>query len=243
MAKRKNAKKVAAGKKAARTRKRRAAARKGVATQKKRATARRYKRTPVGRKRTMVVFQRKRGRLTRSPRSRLGYSKTGRKVYVNPGRRRRFSVQKWTRRLRFNQALPIIGGMALGIAVKPMVEKTVLQVITNVKAREFVSQWSGVITIAGGVIVSMQSRKQLAKNVGLGLIIGGIYDVVGSNFAKLPFIDKYMPILSSAPDTTTGANLGYGSKSYQSVGANIVSGVTPDVVGSDMDIEDVLDTF
>jgi hypothetical protein len=237
---RKSAKRVAAGKKAARTRKRLAA---------KRASSL-YKKSK-GRKRRMTVKVSRRG-LIRSPRG-IGY-RNGRKVRVNPSRRRRRNVRKnpvamlkqQIRSFRLNQAIPMLVGLSGAVALKPFATRSVIPNLP-VGIRELTTKWFGVVTmILGGTLIT-KGRRKMVKNAGMGMIVGGLYDIIATNFADLPFIDKYLPGISPtaspapAAETTQGlgASIGSGSN-FDVVGAaNLTTGVEPDVVG-EMELDDLL---
>ena len=235
--KRKSPKRVAAGKKAARTRKRRASA--GSRARRLRGYA--WKRAR-GKKRSLTVKRTRRG-LMRSPYSRLGYRK-GRKVRVNPRRRRIFRrglIQRTLGRWRMQRALPILVGFAGGITLKPTVQNFIVPKLP-VTMQEMATKWFGILTIMAGAMLSQRGRRRMTKDAGLGLIVAGLYDVIATNFTKLPFVDYLPSITPGGGDTQSGlgASIGTGA-GFTTVGAaNIATGMDPEVIGGDMDLDDLI---
>lgn len=235
-AKRKSPKRVAAGRKAARTRKRMAS------TRAKRLRTYAWKRTK-GPSRRMTVRRTRRG-LMRSPYSRIGYFK-GRKLRVNPRRRyRRRNPQNMINRLlgqwRLKRAVPILVGFAGGIALKAPVQNFIIPKLP-IAMQMPVTKWWGLLTIVGGAILSNKGRRSMTKDAGLGLIVAGLYDVIATNFASLPFIPK---ITAAVPSAATASGYGLGSSIGQGdftvVGAaNLVNNMDNDIVG-DCDLDDLI---
>jgi len=237
--KRKSPKRVAAGKKAARTRKRRASA----ASRARKLRGYAWKRAR-GKKRSLTVKRTKRG-LMRSPYSRLGYRK-GRKVKVNPSRRRRRTpmnmIQRTLGRWRIQRALPILVGFAGGITLKPAVQNFVVPKLP-VTWQPLATKWFGVITIAAGAMLSQRGRRRMTKDAGLGLIVAGLYDIVATNFTKLPFID-FLPTVTPGTipgaETQSGLGASIGTGNFTTVGAaNISQGIEPEVIGCD-ELDDLI---
>ena len=104
----------------------------------------------------------------------------------------------------------------------------------------WVEKYFGVITITAGWFISNRSRRKMVKSVGLGMIVGGVYDLIATNFADLPFIPKISP--AAPPAEGWGASIGTG-KGFSTVGANISAVQAPNIVGMDMDIDDVLENI
>lgn len=234
---RKSPKRVAAGRKAARTR-----ARKKAITRSRRRypavrmAARRWRRLR-GRRHRLVVRRIKRG-LMRSPYSRLGYRR-GRRVRINP----RFSLQRILGQWQLKRAVPILGGFIGAITLKPIVKNYLMNMIP-VTMQPTVEKFFGVATIAAGAFLSARSRRSTMKDVGLGLIVGGVYDLIASNFANLPFIPQVTPgfmpgAAANVPVTGMGASIGRGA-GYSIVGAsNLSMDMEPDVIGSE-DLDDLI---
>lgn len=204
-----------------------------------------FRRSP-GKKRRLTV-KRWKGTLVRSPRSRLGY-RNGRKVRVNP-KRRRFSLQPRAlmRRWRMQRAVPILAGFAGGITVKPMIQNLVIPRLPA-QMQDITLRFWGVLTIALGAMVSRRGKRNMTKDVGLGLIMGGIYDLVATNFANLPFLPKITPGMmpgmapaaAATEETTSGLGASIGQGGFDVVGAaNISSDMEPDVVGCE-DLDDLI---
>lgn len=246
---RKSPKRVAAGRKAARTRARKKAARRaaarrsvrrrrGVRTYVRKRAVRSWRRLR-GKRRRLTVKRTRRG-LTRSPYSRLGFRR-GRRVRVNP--RRRFSLRGLLGRWRIQRALPLLGGFAGAVSLKPVARNFL---ITYVPAnfREIFDRGFGVITIFAGGFISSRSRRRMVKDVGLGMVMGGVYDLIASNFANLPFIPKVIPGalpgagVAPAADTVS-SSIGRGD--FSVVGAsNISMDMEPEIVGCDADLDDLI---
>lgn len=232
---RKSPKRVRAGKKAARTRALRRARRGGLRT---RAMAVRRWRRLSGKRRRLSVKRVRRG-LMRSPFSRLGYRR-GRKVRINPRRRRTFGIGGLMRRWSIGRALPILGGFAGAIAIKnPM--KTFIMPYVPISMQQWVERGFGVITVMIGAMVSRRGRRQMTRDVGLGLIVGGVYDIIATNFANLPFINQYLPTVTPPTTSGLGASIGRpGSGAYGIVGAsNISMNMEPEIVGAE-DLDDLI---
>lgn len=232
---RKSPKRVAAGRKAARTRKRRKAMRRTRRKSPARVVARRRWRRLRGKRRRLTVKRTRRG-LTRSPYSRLGYRK-GRKVRVNP----RFSVRGILGRWRIMRAVPILGGFAAAITLKPVVKQYLLNLLP-ITMQMPLEKWFGIITIATGGIISTKARRRVLKDVGLGMIVGGVYDVIATNFANLPFIPKVTPgyLPGASAETASGMGSSIGQGSFATVGAsNISMDMEPDVIGCE-DLDDMI---
>lgn len=238
---RKSPKRVAGGKKAARTRKRRESA----TARARRLRSYSWKRAR-GRKRSLTVKRTRRG-LMRSPYSRLGYRK-GRKVRVNPRRRRRVFrrglIQRTLGRWRIQRALPIMLGFAGGITLKPTVQSFIVPKLP-ITMQEMATKWFGVVTIAAGAALSQMGRRRMTKDAGLGLIVAGLYDVVATNFTKLPFID-FLPTFTpgtvpgATADPAQGMGASIGTGNFTTVGAaNISQGMEPEVIGCE-DLDDLI---
>jgi len=233
----KSPKRVAAGKKAARTRARLKGAVRKVRRRRRTyavASVRRWRRLR-GRTRRMTVRRVRRG-LLRSPFG-IGYRR-GRRVRINP----RFSLRGILGRWRLNRALPILGGFAGAITLKPVVTGYLMPMVP-VTMQGFVEKYFGILTILAGGFLSARSRRSLMKDVGLGMIVGGAYDLIATNFVNLPFIPKvtpgYMPGTASATTSGLGASIGRGA-GYSIVGAsNLSMDMEPDVIGSE-DLDDLI---
>ena len=232
--KRKSPKRVAAGRKAARTR----LARKALRRSRRRypVLAVRRWRKMRGRKHRLVVRRIKRG-LMRSPYSRLGYRR-GRRVRINP----RFSLRRMLGRWRLQRAVPILAGFAGAITLKPIASGYLMNMVP-VNFRMTAEKFFGVATIMAGAFLSARSRRSTLKDVGLGMIVGGVYDLIASNFANLPFIPQvtpgYMPGEGAATTSGMGASIGRGA-GYSVVGAaNLSMDMEPDVIGSE-DLDDLI---
>lgn len=166
----------------------------------------------------------------------IGYRR-GRRVRINP----RFSLRGILGRWRLNRALPILGGFAGAITLKPVVSGYIMPMVPATM-QSFVEKYFGILTILAGGFLSARSRRGLMKDVGLGMIVGGAYDLIATNFVDLPFIPKitpgYMPGTSSATTSGLGASIGRGS-GYSVVGANLSMDMEPDVIGCD-DLDDLI---
>ena len=248
-AKRKSAKRIAAGKKGARTRKRNLM-RGRMKSGWKRAT---------GRKRRLTVKRTAGGRsLMRSPYSRLGYRK-GKKVRVNPRRRyvrryrRRRNPQNMINRMlgrwQLKRALPILVGFAGGVSIKPMAMNFIVPKLP-ISIQGVTTKWFGILTIVTGAYLSSKARRRMTKDAGLGLIVAGLYDVIASNFANLPFIPKvssgFVPSAPAAAAEAAATAQGYmgssiGTGNFTTVGAfNLTQGGDFDTVGEDCDMDDLI---
>jgi hypothetical protein len=201
----------------------------------------------TGARHRMVIYRSPRGRITRSPRSRLGFHRiTGQRIFINPSRRYRrrrnpmFSMKGLLGQFRLDQALPILGGFAGGVALKAQYGEKMIAKLP-VKWQDYARKYSGVATAGIGAFLSMKSKQKMMKSVGLGLIVAGVYDLIASNFAELPFIFKVTPYVAP-PASGFGASIG-NRNSYQTVGANISAVQGPQVVGASDDIDEMLDMY
>lgn len=243
----KSPKRVKAGKKAAATRKRMARSR----YHKLRVAN--WRRTG-GPSRSLTVRRTRRG-LIRSPYSRMGFDRYGRKVRINPYRRRRRrnpvgTIRRMLGRWRIGRALPLLVGFTGGVTLKPMVQNWVIPNLP-VTIQGPVRQWWGVLTIVGGATLSNMGRRRMTKDVGLGMIVAGLYDVIASNFVDLPFIPKVTPGTMPGENgngngngnngsTQSGLGASIGTGRFVTVGAaNISNDMEPDVVGSE-DLDELI---
>ena len=145
------------------------------------------------------------------------------------------------------RALPILVGFAGGITLKPTLQNFIIPKLP-VTMQERATKWFGILTIVAGAMLSQRGRRRMTKDAGLGLIVAGLYDVIATNFANLPFID-FLPSVTPGTmpgggggDTQSGlgASIGTGA-GFTTVGAaNIATGMDPEVIGGDMDLDDLI---
>ena len=185
-----------------------------------------------GTRRRMTVRRVKRG-LMRSPYG-IGYRR-GRQVRINP----RFTLQRMLGRWRLQRAIPILAGFAGAVTLKPIVKGYLMNMIP-ITMQPTVEKFFGVATIAAGAFLSARSRRSTMKDVGLGMIVGGVYDLVASNFANLPFIPQVTPgFMPGETASGMGASIGRGA-GYSVVGAaNLSMDMEPDVIGSE-DLDELI---
>lgn len=218
----------------------------GRVAKKARKTARKSRIRTWGRikaRPSRMVVKRTRTGLTRSPYSRIGFRK-GVMLRVNPYSRRRrkrrnpMAMMKRTmNQFKLNQVVPILVGFAGGIGSKMILSTHVIPRLTsNPMTILMLNKWSGLATMAIGALVVAKGRKQMVKSAGIGMIAGGLYDVLGSNFANLPGIDLLVSTIHPK-DTSAGLNLGRHGQGYDVVGASNLSD-SPEIVG-DMDFDDL----
>lgn len=222
---RKSAKRVAAGKKAARTRARR---RRG------------------GRKRRSI---KQTLRINRRSRRTSGRRRSRRRTRRNP----KFTLKRAFNQRAIMRGLAILvgftGGVALPGLIMPVVPKDM-----DTKARDVIRKLMGIPVVMIGGWVSMQGRKKDTKNVGTGLIVAGVYDLLASWLP--PEMSKFIPQVSppifkaatTSTETETASGYFMGSSINRSgrveiVGANINSYQEPEIVGEDMDIVDSIEEF
>jgi hypothetical protein len=192
----------------------------------------------------MTVKQTSRG-LVRSPLG-IGY-RAGKQVRINPSRRRKRRnpmnmIKRTMRSFNLQSAVPILAGLAGGVALKPILIQYVIPKLP-VAMQNTALKWSGVATMLAGAMFMKRARKKMIKDAGLGMIVAGVYDIIASNFANLPGIPKITAYQAPTAETTSGLGASIGVRPYRDysvVGAANISSDMSDaeIIGSD-DFDDI----
>lgn len=202
----------------------------------------------------LVVYSTGRGRSKRLRRSKMYRLKPRR---VNPRRRRstraraKGIVGKYLGRNRMQNALLVLLGLGGSAVLKGFVTNFVPAGAT----RDWAQRLYGLASIALGVTVQMQGRRKAVKSAGVGLVIFGVYDLIVSNTP----LGVYLPTIGAPSaflpaETQAGYYGNFGQRTYNDqMGSNIGSpgGIevvgsnigpsTPEVVGDDYDLADMLE--
>ncbi len=236
--KRSHASYVKAGKKASRTRKRR--------------------RNPTSHR--ITVKKTGRGKSARLRRS-AGYRLKPRRV--NPKRRRRSRVQlkgmvgRYFGRNRVQNAVLMLVGVGVGATLKGLL----VNFAPVGASRDWAERLYGVASVILGVTVQANSRRKAVKSAGVGLVVFGVYDLIVSNTPLGDFLPTIgAPVgfqrakaIAEEAEQANGYYGNFGQNTYagmgaginqgvpEVVGANISSGVAPEVIGDDYDLSDMLE--
>ena len=214
---------------------------------KRRTVARKRRRRNPTRHRPVVysVGRGKRKRLRRSPHYRLKPRRVNRRKYRrNP--RARFRIPRprevFTRE-RMMRGIALVAGLGIGGVTKGFIAN----LLPAGQGTEMFKRFAGAGVMMVGAMVNFGSRQQVMKNIGTGMVVFGIYDLIVSNLPAE--IIRFFPTIS--PPTAFGNNMSYGRSVYgaqlpqaggpvEIVGANISSVIAPEVVG-EMDLADALE--
>ncbi len=212
-------------------------------TRRRKATTKRRKRRNPSKHR-VTVYKYGRGKSAKLRRTKSYRLKPKR---VNPRRRRKYSrrrnpvrMRQYFGKTRMTNAISLLVGIGGAAGIKAFASRMV--------GNEWFDRTFGILAIIMGATLNMRGRRAMTKSVGTGMVVFGLYDAIVSN---VPMLGAYLPTIGK-PSFISGYS--YGRSTYPSmmgasvndgdievVGANVSMDMSPEIVGTEMDLADALE--
>lgn len=196
--------------------------------------------------------------------ARLGHRRRKRSTRRNPRRRvmRRTHARRRSYRRRRNPArafrlptvrrmfggpaltrsLAIVAGFVGGFTIPPMILDQFP--IANATTKEWIGRLKGLASVLLGTMLATGGKRALTKDVGTGFVVAGFYDLLAMNVPQLPLPTiTPKPLLGHdhGPGITPDMGAGFApGQQADVIGAGISQYADADVVGEDLDIDDIV---